>query len=77
MDDTLVDWSAREQDWGAHTQRCLRPVYEHLVSQGHAIPSLDHVTQTYGEHLRQVWDAVSEPDWLPRQIDVLRNTLRS
>ncbi len=78
LDDTLLDWSARETDWVTYTRGCLRPVYDYLVAEGHAVPGLDQMTRTYGEQARHVWDTVCEPHWIcPRHIDILRNTLQA
>lgn len=76
MDDTLIDWSKREDDWMASSRECWRPIYEHLSSSGRTMPELDVITQTFADNIRAAWERVAPPDWIcPRQIDVLHETL--
>jgi HAD superfamily hydrolase (TIGR01549 family) len=78
MDDTLIDWSEREHDWLVTTRECLRPVHEHLTSQGHEILALDEMAHLYGEQARNAWEKVAPPEWAcPRQIDILGNTIKA
>ena len=78
MDDTLIDWSERDSDWMAHSRECLRPIHDHLASLGNSLPNLEDMTEVYADQARAAWEAVTAPEWLcPRQIDILRNTIKA
>jgi putative hydrolase of the HAD superfamily len=78
MDDTLIDWSGREGDWVATTRECLRPVHEHLTSQGHEIITLEEMAQVYADQTRNAWEKVTPPEWAcPRHIDILSSTIKA
>ncbi len=78
MDDTLLDWSAREGQWIDLTRRHLAPIHEHLRKEGHQMPDLDAMTEAYGEQNRRAWESITPPEWnCPRHIELLRATLAS
>ena len=76
MDDTLIDWSEHDADWTELRREYLRPVVEHLLEQGWALPPLDVVVTVYSDINRMAWESSTPPEWIaPRQYEVLRRTL--
>jgi FMN phosphatase YigB (HAD superfamily) len=78
MDDTLLDWSAREGSWIDLTRRHLTPIHEHLQKEGHQVPDLGVMVEAYGEQSRRAWESITPPEWsCPRQIELLQAMLVS
>lgn len=78
MDDTLVDWSQRQGTWLEHSQHHLEPIHRYLVKEGHPVQELDGFARIYGEQMQKAWLSITPPGWdCPRQIDILRETLRA
>lgn len=76
MDETLIDWSRRRGEWNDISREHLRPIYNHLKSEGYRLPSLDKVVQKYGERTREAWNAMNPPHWdCPPQFSVLHQVL--
>jgi 2-haloalkanoic acid dehalogenase type II len=76
MDETLIDWSKRQGEWADISREHLRPIYNHLKSEGYRLPSLDQVVQMYGDRTRQAWNAMNPPHWdCPPQFSVLHQVL--
>jgi putative hydrolase of the HAD superfamily len=60
LDDTLLDWSNMEIEWGELTRRHLDNVYRYLAADGHDLPDEKHFFQKYIEILIQSWDKAKE-----------------
>ena len=78
MDETLLDWSQHNADWTEIRQDHLRPIYRQLTEAGHSLPELVEVAEMYNAFNHDAWQSTEPPDWVPpRQLDVLRLTLRT
>jgi putative hydrolase of the HAD superfamily len=76
MDDTLVDWSARYENWDDITRQHLLPMHTYLRRRTKQAPSVDTLMMAYHEQSRRAWESLSEPGWnCPSFIDILRHTL--
>ncbi|MBN1312735.1 MAG: HAD family hydrolase [Anaerolineae bacterium] len=77
MDDTLVDWSTREDRWEDLTRQHLAPIHDHLRIAGHTVPDLTTMVEAYSEQNRRAWETITPPEWnCPRQIDILQSMLK-
>jgi len=78
MDDTLIDWSQRSISWQEISNHHLQPLHEHLTGEGHSVPDMPGLVESYIEAATAVWESVSPPNWdSPRQEDILRKMFAS
>lgn len=55
MDDTLIDWSRRAQDWAEYERQHLELVFNYICRDVHPLTALDEFFQTTRELARQAW----------------------
>ena len=62
LDDTLLDWSGREQSWQEVTRPLLENVYRHLVEAGHALDGPERFYEYVHRRIEVVWEEAKK-DW--------------
>lgn len=62
LDDTLLDWSGREESWQEVTRPLLENVYHHLVESGHALNDPEAFYELVHQHVEGVWEEAKK-DW--------------
>ncbi len=55
MDDTLIDWSRRSQDWAEYERQHLELVFNYIARDVHPLTAIDDFYQTNRELARQAW----------------------
>ncbi len=74
LDDTLIDWSERQEEWPEISKRHLAPVHAYLRELGCPVPELEQVVSIFGGIIRRSWEEAPAREWAaPRQIDFLRS----
>ena len=69
MDETLIDWSNRVENWGRQSRKMITPVYEYLTEAGYALPPIGDFTQHYRNQNSLAWKAASPPEWRSPRLD--------
>lgn len=62
LDDTLLDWSGRDQSWEEITRPLVGNVYNHLLEQGHAPGEPDTFYEIVVARIEGVWEEAKQ-DW--------------
>jgi len=62
LDDTLLDWSGREESWQEVTRPLLENVYHYLVQSGHPLDDPEHFFELVHRHIEGVWEEAKK-DW--------------
>lgn len=55
MDDTLIDWSGRVQDWLEYEREHLNFLIDHLTGAGHAVPDADYFFTSVRQFASDSW----------------------
>jgi putative hydrolase of the HAD superfamily len=56
LDDTLLDWSGRSQDWAEYEVPFLRRVFDYAHTQGSPIEDFDSFVADFRVRARDAWD---------------------
>lgn len=62
LDDTLLDWSGREESWQEVTRPLLQNVYNYLVESGHSLADPERFYEQVHRRVEGVWEEAKK-DW--------------
>src|SRR5262245_27139665 len=76
MDDTILDWSKRTQDWIEYDRYHLELVFNYITSEVHPIDSLDEFCDIYRQYARDAWFEAMNGLHAPIIGNVIANALQ-
>src|SRR5215470_879949 len=77
MDDTLIDWSRRTQDWAEYERQHLELVFNYICRDVYPLKTLDEFYQLNRELARQAWLASGQGLHAPSLGSVMNQALIS
>src|SRR5579859_2757187 len=76
MDDTLVDWSGRSQNWRDYEREHLQLVFDYVRREGHTVSVIDEFYEASYRFQREAWSSAGRGLRAPNRGRIMAQALQ-